>query len=302
MAGDLSGKTVLITGAARGLGAETALRVAARGGRVALVGLEPDGLAEVAGRCGADAAWWEADVTDPAAIEAAANAAAERFGAIDAAVVNAGIAAGGPLRLADPESFDRVIEVNLLGSVRTMRAVIPHLMESRGYLLQIASVAALVATPGLAAYCASKSGVEAVSRALRGELMFHGVDVGCAYLIWHDTEMVRGSDRLPGMGRGRQSLPWPLSKSHPVGDGAELIVEGIEKRARTVAAPRWTKAFLPLRGLIGPLTERLGSREVPEIERAITEHGAAELTKPVGAGGAADSNRSGAAAEVGSGR
>ena len=82
------GKTVLITGAARGLGAETARRVAARGANVALVGLEPEELERVAAQCGANAAWFECDVTDTEALEAAVNGTVERFGGIDVVMAN----------------------------------------------------------------------------------------------------------------------------------------------------------------------------------------------------------------------
>lgn len=286
MSDGLQGRRVLITGAARGLGAEVATQLASHGARPALVGLEPEELAAVAARCGPETGWWEADVTDADSIGAAVEAAAAQLGGLDAAVINAGIAAGGPLRLADAGAYDRVIEVNLLGSVRTMRACIPHLVASHGYLLQIASVAAITAVPMLGAYCASKSGVEALARSVRGELLPHGVETGVAYLIWHDTEMVRGASRLPVLGEVRTKLPGPLSTSHPVFQGAARIVEGIERRKRTVAAPPWTKAMIPVRGLLGPMLERFGARDVPEIEQAITEHGV-ELTFPTGAGGAA---------------
>ena len=99
------GKTVLITGAARGLGAETARRVAARGANVALVGLEPEELERVAAQCGANAAWFECDVTDVDALERAVAGTVERFGGIDVVMANAGIATGrhgpvdGPRRL-----------------------------------------------------------------------------------------------------------------------------------------------------------------------------------------------------------
>ena len=93
------GKTVLITGAARGLGAETARRVAARGANVALVGLEPEELERVAAQCGTNAAWFECDVTDTEALERAVAGTVERFGGIDVVMANAGIATGrdGPL-------------------------------------------------------------------------------------------------------------------------------------------------------------------------------------------------------------
>src|SRR5687767_12493629 len=97
---------VFITGAARGIGAETARRLAARGAKVVLVGLEPDELASVARSCGSDALAVEADVTDSAALDAAVEQTVERFGGIDVVVANAGIAAAGTFRDVDLDHFE----------------------------------------------------------------------------------------------------------------------------------------------------------------------------------------------------
>jgi short-subunit dehydrogenase len=118
-------------------------------------------------------------------------------------VANAGVAAGGTLLLADPASYDRVVEVNLLGSIRTVRAFLPALVASRGYVLQVASLAAMVPAPPMSAYCASKSGVEAFAHALRGEVAHHGVEVGIACLSRTHTDMVRGADTRPTGGAQR---------------------------------------------------------------------------------------------------
>ena len=118
----------------------------------------------------------------------------DAFGRIDVVVANAGIATGGPFMHSEAGSFTRVIEVNLLGSVATARAFLPDLVESRGYFLQVASLAALAPSPMMAAYCASKAGVEAFAHSVRAEVAHHGVRVGVAYLSWTDTDMVRGAD------------------------------------------------------------------------------------------------------------
>jgi NAD(P)-dependent dehydrogenase (short-subunit alcohol dehydrogenase family) len=225
------GRVVVVTGAARGIGEHVARRLAGRGYRVGLVGLEPDRLAEVAACCGPDSAWREADVTDGAALVRVAGEVSERLGPADVVLANAGIAIGAPLLHALADPFDRVIEVNLLGSVRTARAFAPpQLVARRGYLLQVASLAAIVASPMMAAYCASKSGVEAFARSIRIELAHHGVDVGVAYLSWIDTDLVRGTDALAPMGRHRAALP-PFNRTYPVTTAADRLVRGIERRA-----------------------------------------------------------------------
>src|SRR5690349_21947630 len=115
----MHGKVVLITGAARGIGAAAARACAARGATLSLVGLERDELEALASELGPQAAAFEADVTDWGALGAAVEETVHRFGGIDAVVANAGIASGGPIAQADIEAFERTIEVNLLGVWRT---------------------------------------------------------------------------------------------------------------------------------------------------------------------------------------
>ena len=105
----VAGKVVLITGAARGIGAQTARELAGRGAKLALVGLEPDALAEVAAELGVGHYWAEADVTDPESIGAAVAGAVEELGGIDACVANAGIAPVGTIREGDPRGFTTLI-------------------------------------------------------------------------------------------------------------------------------------------------------------------------------------------------
>ena len=142
MTWDLRGKTVFITGAARGIGAETARRVAAAGANVALAGLEPEELQRVAAQCGPNAAAFECDVTDWQALERAVEGAVERFGGIDIVMANAGIAPVGMVRSVDPRAFERTLEINLMGVWRTVRTCLPQVIERQGYVLVVASLAA----------------------------------------------------------------------------------------------------------------------------------------------------------------
>jgi NAD(P)-dependent dehydrogenase (short-subunit alcohol dehydrogenase family) len=274
---------VLVTGAARGIGAEAARRLAARGHRVALVGLEPAELEAVAASCGGGAFALEADVSDGDAIRAAVDEAASRLGGLDAVVANAGVATQGLLRHLDPDRFARQVDVNLVGTFRTIHAAIPHLAERRGYLLVNASVSALVHGPVLGAYGASKAGVEALTDTLRIELKHLGVDVGCAYFSWIDTDMVRGGDEAPAFRRLRESMRGPFKKTYPVGDAAEAVALGVEKRCRIVVAPWWVRAFHPLRGVLQRPQERDLLAIMPELEQLDAASDAAF----VGPGGAA---------------
>src|SRR5688572_443470 len=125
----MNGKTVFITGAARGIGADAARRLAAAGANVALVGLEPEELQRVAADCGGRGLAIEADVSDRDALDAAVAQTIERFGGIDAVFANAGIGVGAMLDTVDEQAFERVIEVNLLGTWRTIRACLPQILE-----------------------------------------------------------------------------------------------------------------------------------------------------------------------------
>jgi NAD(P)-dependent dehydrogenase (short-subunit alcohol dehydrogenase family) len=283
---DLAGQVVVVTGAARGIGALVARRLADRGARVALLGLEPGELAAVSARCGPHSRWWEVDVTDERALADVAAAVRDGYGRIDVVVANAGIAIGGPFIHSDPGSFARVIEVNLLGSVATARAFLPALIKSRGYLLQVASLAALAPAPMMAAYCASKSGVEAFAHAVRAEVAHHGVRVGVAYLSWTDTDMVRGADDNPALREMRAGLPFPAARTYPAPATADALLRGISRRAPRVYGQRWLPPVQLARGVVPLIAPRFSARAMPEVESKWLATG--PRNDLLGAGGAAD--------------
>jgi len=263
---DLTGSVVVVTGAARGIGAELSRVLTGRGARVALLGLEPAELAAVAADLPGSAAF-EVDVTDRAALERVAADVLAHFGRVDTVVANAGLGDGGPLLVMDAGAYDRVIEVNLLGSVRTVRAFLPALVASRGYVLQVASLAAIMPVPLMSAYCASKSGVEAFAHALRGEVRHHGVDVGVAYLSWTDTDMVRAADARPGLGEMRARLPWVFGRTYPLGPAVQRLADGVQHRRPHVYAQGWLRVMPLVRGVLpGPLARAV--RGLPALEAA----------------------------------
>jgi NAD(P)-dependent dehydrogenase (short-subunit alcohol dehydrogenase family) len=272
----LGGRRVLITGAARGIGAETARRLHGRGARVALAGLEPELLAQVAAECG-DAPWFECDVTDRAQVERAVEGAVERLGGLDVAIANAGVAAPLPLVGGDPEVFERTLEVNVLGVYYTLRAAGPHISHPRGYALAIASLAAAVQAPMFGAYCASKAAVEALGNTLRMELHSSGARVGVGYFGFIDTDMVKRGfqSRAAGQAMGGRSAP---PGTAPLAVAIDAIERGIERRARRVTAPGWVAAVLPLRMLLQPLIEVASRRRGLEESLATAREEHAPLT------------------------
>jgi NAD(P)-dependent dehydrogenase (short-subunit alcohol dehydrogenase family) len=284
------GKTALITGAARGIGAECARRLGKRGANVALVGLEPKELKRVAGECGPNAVTFEVDIRDTDALDDAVRGTVERFGGIDILMANAGIASGGSLRTIDLETFDRVIEINLLGTWRTISACLPHVLERQGYILVNASMSAISQVPLIGPYAASKAGVEALANTLRIETSHLGIDVGVAYFGWINTELVSGGDEHPAFTFMRGTLRGPFGKTYPVSIVGDAVVRGIEQRARRVVAPRWIRPVMVMRGMIGRVSERDWPEAMPEIDRLLEEESArvgSTASDPVGAGGAA---------------
>ncbi|MFI8966310.1 SDR family oxidoreductase [Streptomyces sp. NPDC053493] len=280
----LEGQVAVVTGGARGVGELLARKLSARGAKIALVGLEPELLKEVAGRLHTEADWWHADVTDHEAMARVATEVKERFGKVDIVVANAGVAAGGPFVDSDPVAWRRVIEVNLIGGAVTARAFLPVLMESRGYFLQIASLAAMTPAPMMTAYCASKSGVEAFAHSLRAEVAYKGVKVGVGYLSWTDTDMVRGADQDDVMRELRSRLPWPSNRTYPLGPAVDRIVAGIERRSAHVYAQWWLRGMQSSRGYLPGIIATVGRREMQRFEPRL-----ASVSKGlVGAGGAAD--------------
>jgi NAD(P)-dependent dehydrogenase (short-subunit alcohol dehydrogenase family) len=258
----LDDRTVLITGAARGIGEHLARRLHAANANVALVGLEPERLQRLRTELGDRVAVFDADVTDATAITAAADATAEQFGGIDIAVANAGVAFVGALATAPVDHVERTLQVNLMGVWRTDRAVLPHLIRSKGYLLNISFLAAAGHMPLMGAYTASKAGSEALTDALGMEMRPAGVAVGCAYFGFIDTDLVRGSLRNPAGAAAYALAPSFLSTSLPVTAATDALEKGIARRSARIWAPRFVGPALAARGLLQPLVE-LGLRLRP---------------------------------------
>jgi NAD(P)-dependent dehydrogenase (short-subunit alcohol dehydrogenase family) len=266
---DISGRTVFITGAARGIGAGTAERLHAKGANVALVGLEPERLNQLAERLGERAAAFEADVTDLEALRDAVAGTVERFGGIDVAIANAGLAFTGTLATAPVEQVERTFAVNLLGVWRTDRAVIEHITARRGYLLNVASLAAAAHAPLMGPYTATKAGVEALTDALRMETLPSGARVGCAYFGFIDTDLVRAAYAQPSAEAINRQSPGFLRNPAPLATAVDAVERGIERRAARVWTPRWVGAALALRGVLQPLTELRIMRDPAALSEAM---------------------------------
>ncbi|MFC8226147.1 SDR family oxidoreductase [Streptomyces sp. NPDC057287] len=280
----LEGRVAVVTGAARGLGEAIARELGSRGATVALIGREEASLAEVRGSLPGPARCWEADVTDEARMARVAEEIREQLGPASVVVANAGLAEGGPFAESDPATWRRVIEVNLIGSAITARAFLPHLLTTRGYYLQIASLASIGAAPMMSAYCASKAGVESFAHSLRAELAHQHVGVGIGYLNWTDTDMIRDADQHPVLRELRAHMPRPARKVYPVDTVASHMVRAVERRSAAAYMPVWLRATQLVRAAMPPVVTALSRRELPRIERRTPF----EATGLLGAGGRAD--------------
>ena len=276
---DLAGKVVLVTGPARGIGEAVARVAAARGATLALVGLEAERLGRLATELGARHSWFECDVTDQRALERAVAATVEAHGGIDVVVANAGIATNGMVAVTPSDALARVIEVNLIGVIRTVGTTLDAITARRGYYLLISSAAALVAAPGIAVYGAAKSGVEMFGNALRLELRHKGVAVGVAHPSWIDTDMVRDLQHdLASFREMIASLPGPFGTITPVAECANILVDAIAHRRRKIFIPKTLGIFSLFRQLLtNPLTDlliaRRARRMIPAAEREVTALG-----------------------------
>ncbi|MGO9552721.1 SDR family oxidoreductase [Mycobacterium sp.] len=260
----VNSQVVFITGGAQGIGAEVARRLHAKGAKLILTDLDEAALAARSAELGGDdhVLTVVADVRDLAAMQAAADRAVEKFGGIDTVVANAGIASYGSVLKVDPDAVKRVLDVNLLGVFHTVRAALPSIIDRRGYVLIVSSLAAFTAAPGMAPYDMSKAGNEHLANALRLEVAHLGVAVGSAHMSWIDTALVRDTQAdLPTFREQLSKFPWPLNKTTSVDKCAAAFVDGIEGRKTHVYCPGWVGAFRWLKPFLSmPFGESLAHR------------------------------------------
>lgn len=253
----LPGRVALVTGAAQGIGFETALGLHAGGASVALLDLDLERTQAAAQAIGGDRTHAiAADVTDAPAMEAAVAEVCERFGGLDIVVANAGVAPPTrPMSVVDTDAFERTIEIDLLGVWRTVRPALPQVIQRRGHVVVVASVYAFVngvlATP----YAMSKAGVEQLGRALRAELGVHGASASVAYFGFIDTQMVRDAFDDPTAQGVEELFPRFVTKRLQPAEAGAAIVDGIERRLPRIIRPRWWRAWSVLRGIVNPLLD-----------------------------------------------
>ena len=282
---DLNGKVALVTGAARGIGYETARQLHLRGASVTVLDIDAAEAREAAERIGPRAIGLATDVTDHSAVMQSVAETVERFGGLDVVVANAGIAQKNmaTVRGIGVEEWERVFEVDMLGVWRTVRAALPQVVERQGHIVVTSSVYAFVNGVLNSPYAVAKSGVESLGRSLRAELMPLGASASVAYFGWVDTKLVQDAFENNG-DRMQQNLPEFLKRRITPDQAGAAVVRGIEERAPRIFAPKWWRYVSALRGLLNPLLDRrfendaAMTKTVREVEAEADEQGAAAVS------------------------
>jgi NAD(P)-dependent dehydrogenase (short-subunit alcohol dehydrogenase family) len=192
--GELGGKVVLVTGAARGIGRATAERAAAQGADVGLLdrdAAEAALAARTIREAGGRAMPIEADVSNAAAVGAGVDACVRAFGRLDVLVNNAGIHFARAIDEYTDEEIDRILSVNLKGALHAIRAAVPHLRASKGNIVSVSSMTGLVGQDRGAVYVATKGALISLTKALALELAVDGIRVNCVCPAGVDTPLMR---------------------------------------------------------------------------------------------------------------
>lgn len=242
----IRGRTIAITGAARGIGFATAEALLARGARVVIgdrdIALGESAVAKLGNR--GPVSGYPLDVTDPESFAAFLDKArADGGGHIDVLINNAGVMPVGPFLDQTDEAIRSAVEVNLYGVINGCRLVLPEMVKRRrGHIVNIASVAGMLAVPGQAVYAGTKFAVVGLSTALADEFAPQGVQVSCVMPTFTNTELISGTHT--------GGMTTPVEPE----DIAAAVVKTLDKPKTAVSVPYQMRfiaaatAFLPPRG------------------------------------------------------
>jgi NADP-dependent 3-hydroxy acid dehydrogenase YdfG len=240
---DWKNKTVFLTGASSGIGEALAVAMAEKGATLALIARREELLNELKVKCeaaGGAARVFARDVTDADALQKAADEFRSEFGHIDIMIANAGVSGNNqPTRDYEPAAVKQVIDINLMGAVNVIHAVVPQMIERKsGHLIAISSLAGIRGLRKSAAYSASKAGMTAFFESVRLDVAEHGIDV---------TIIQPGFIKTPLTAGRHHKMPFLLE----LDDAIPLFMRAIERKKKFAAFP-WQLATIVRAGKIFP--------------------------------------------------
>ena len=264
----LISSVIVITGGAGGLGSATAAECSARGAVVVLLDVDADALERAARGVPGDCDTHVLDVTDADACQRVVDRILVERGKIDVVWANAGVSLYGPVDLLPGGAWKRIIDVNLIGAHNIVRAALPAVISSQGYVAFTCSWASFAHQPGHSGYAAAKAGLEAFANSLRLELAGTGVGVGSFHPGWIDTAMVTGKMTQPAFAALLDALPGPFGTVTSVDRIVPHFVRALERRSSRMIYPRAGRVLLALRAVLttAPFTAR-SRAAAPEIRR-----------------------------------
>ncbi len=220
---NLDGKVALVTAGATGIGFGCALEIVNAGGRVMICARRDGSLREAAKQLGERADWVTCDVTDDASVDAAVAATVARFGALHLAVNSAGTGTGGPITEITTAEFERVMATNLTGAFRCIRAEAKAMIAAGGgSIVNISSIAGALTHPWMSPYCASKAGLDMLTRCAADELGAHRVRVNSVLPGVVRTQMAAALSEVP-IARDEYLRLMPISRIGEPGDIGKAV-------------------------------------------------------------------------------
>lgn len=262
-------KVVVITGASDGIGAELARQLASQRPKLVLAARNAEALAKVAKQCsvqGALVLCVPTDVRVEADCAALVQKAIERFGGIDVLVANAGVSGHALFsEVSDFGWYEEMMRVNHFGTLWCVRHALPHLIERRGQIVGVSSLAGLFGVPGRTAYCASKFAMTGFLEALRIEVAPQGVAVTIAYPGVVATQIRYRGFGPDGQAAGKSGLD--EGKAMPVETCANLILRAMTRRSRNCVMTAEGKLGVWLKRVLPDLVDALARRKLAKAQQ-----------------------------------